>query len=170
MDAMQALGVLGERKPEPIWDLEADPPVLTDRERLCVWFGECQRADFSLADGYLEFAELSRGVASPDGEPTVEVDGASVTVPRAGAALWRGGDEERAPGLWETVAVGPPGYFRALTGPTGDAVHRLPTDAGVRRNRNPSVERSDVSSDAVVPLRGPTHVRCRPAWVPARRP
>ena len=134
MGAMEAIGVVGERKRERIWDLEADPPALTDEERAYVWFERCLRADFSLADGRLEFMELSDGslVGVLDGidvlavdqleavelfrrvsdeEPRVEEDGDCVTFARTGAALWRGGDDERAPGRWEAVAVGAPGYF-----------------------------------------------------------
>ena len=134
MDAMEAIGVVGERERDWIWDFEADPPVLTDEERAYVWFEHCLRADFSPADGRLEFVELSdgslRGVLDGidvlavdqleavelfrrvgDEEPRVEGDGSSVTFPRTGAALWRGGDDERAPGRWEAVAVGAPGYF-----------------------------------------------------------
>lgn len=135
MDAMEAIGAVGERKLDPIWDFEADPPVLTDEERPWVWFGKCLRADFSLADGRLEFVELSRTgpfrgvIAGIDvlavdqmevveqfrritgEEPKVEDDGTRVTFPRTGAALWRGGDDERVPGRWEAVSVAGPGYF-----------------------------------------------------------
>ena len=100
-----------------------------------MWFEDCLRADFSLVDGRLEFVELSRmgslrGVVAgidvlaidqqeavelfrrvTDEEPSVREDGTSVTFARSGAALWRGGDDERAPGRWEAVSVGPPGYF-----------------------------------------------------------
>ena len=124
VDAMAAIGVAGE--PQRRWGEIVDPLQL--RFDLLL-------AEFSLPDGRLEFVELSRGghlrgilegvdMLATDQtsavdllhrvtgeEPVVEEGGSSVVFPRSGAALWRGGDDERAPGRWETVAVAPTGYF-----------------------------------------------------------
>ena len=62
-----------------------------------------------LASEQREAVEMFGG--SPDEEPRVEEDGDCVTFPRTGVALWHGGDDERAPGRWEAVSVGRPGYF-----------------------------------------------------------
>jgi len=99
-----------------------------------IWFEQCLMAEFSLPDARLGFVELSDGrirgefggvdvLAGEQAEivalfqrvtgeaPRIEEDGDSVSFARSGAALWRGGDDERAPGRWETVAVGAPGSF-----------------------------------------------------------
>jgi hypothetical protein len=131
VDAMAAVGVHGER--QRLWDMKADPPVQYDADPVRVWFAECLRADFD-AEGRLEFVELCDGslrgmlegvdvlaterdaavalLARVTGEdPVIEEGGTMITFPGTTASLWRGGDPERAQGRWETVAIGPPGYY-----------------------------------------------------------
>ncbi len=120
-DAMAAIGIAGERERD-----DADP--------VRIRFQRCLVAEFSLPDARLEFVELSHGPLRGvlDGvevlavgqaeavdllrritgeEPRIDEDGDSVNFARSGAALWRGGDDERSPGHWEAVAVAPAGYF-----------------------------------------------------------
>ena len=131
VDAMATMGIEGKR--QRLWDMNADPPVQYDADPVVMWFANCLRAEFN-DGGQLEFIELSDGalrgtlegvdmlatdqqraielLTHATGEkPVVEEDGSSAIFPRTSASLWRGGDDERAPGCWETVAIGPPGYY-----------------------------------------------------------